>query len=542
MQVSELGSATAAVRGVAPAGAGQDSAGARVRAVSGHVLATVWGAAVVVAGVATTICYGASVGVNWGMWTTVAGAALLTFAGRGGRRVDPVARWSVLLAVLVSWGAGVTADAGFQGLIFVAAVTLLAVAVRVVGGVPGARVGAAQMMLAPPTAGGYTLIEAGRWSAESMAVLRGGRSVAAVRGVAIAVPVAAVFALLLAGADPVLAAWRDAVEEAIKRLDFLPQLMFFLGVGVLVLGGYGLAVRGRGAAGLSEAPPRAPAWQIGSTERRIVVGATASVFGLFLAVQPSYLFRHTEALRVSGVSYTEYVHRGFSELTIAATLCVALVLALNRYAPTAERGSDGWRPLWWRHWGTLLLIAEVLVVLVSAFYRVSMYEAAYGYTTLRVYVQAYVVGVGVTLVLLAAEVAGVGGGFDARRAARRSAVVAALFLAAFSFGNPERWVAEQNLARFRATGKLDGSYLVYNLSLNAAPVLVAALPTLPPTCSRVMRNELDGRWGGAVSAPGKPWYEWNLRRERGLAELRSVGIGMEHDRSAGSGWACNLGS
>ena len=180
-------------------------------------------------------------------------------------------------------------------------------------------------------------------------------------------------------------------------------------------------------------------------------------------------------------------------------------------------------------------------MLASAFYRVSMYEAAYGYTALRVYVQAYEVGVGLTLVLLAAEVAGVagGGGFDGRRAARRSAIVAALMLAAFSFGNPEGWVAARNIARYQLTGKLDGYYLANDLSLNAVPVLTSSLGALPPACMPEMRVLIAQRWGWRSTQP-RPWFEWNWRRERGFAAVRAAGLETVHSTGPAKNAPCSV--
>jgi hypothetical protein len=141
-----------------------------------------------------------------------------------------------------------------------------------------------------------------------------------------------------------------------------------------------------------------------------------------------------------------------------------------------------------------------------------------------VYVQACIVGVAIALVLLASELTGFEGDFDGRCVGRRVAVVAALFLMAFSFANPERWVVARNVDRYRATGKLDIAYLA-DLSINGAPAVVAALAELPPSCGDAVRNRYRALYqkprGDGVNAPA-PWYEWNFRRRRGLEAVRTV--------------------
>jgi hypothetical protein len=98
------------------------------------------------------------------------------------------------------------------------------------------------------------------------------------------------------------------------------------------------------------------------------------------------------------------------------------------------------------------------------------------------------------------------------------------FLAAFSFTNPEAWVVRQDVARFYATGKLDTPYLA-GLSLNAVPALVEVASTLPPVCAGYVRQDLGAAHRELARHPeSERWYEWNLRRARGLAALRAAAV------------------
>ncbi len=64
------------------------------------------------------------------------------------------------------------------------------------------------------------------------------------------------------------------------------------------------------------------------------------------------------------------------------------------------------------------MILEVELLLLSALRRLWLYEAAYGFTTLRLYAHAYMVVVALLLVLLASEL---WRGLEPGRAARRAA-------------------------------------------------------------------------------------------------------------------------
>jgi hypothetical protein len=490
----------------------------------GAVSLGLWIWAIAAAWAGTAIIFDTPVGINWSIWVAILSGGLGWSATRRGRRIDPVAGWAIGLAVVVSWGAAVTDNELFQGLIICACGALLATAARVAARVPGKRMGIAQMLGAPAVTSVYSILETGRRAMDGVSVVAGGRSRAVVRGLAIAAPVAAVFALMLAGADPVLARLRDLGGQWIASLMLGATPAVFGSLGVVILGTFGMALRGHRDGETHLAFEGVPAWSIGQAERTIVIASVAIVFGLFLALQPAYLFGDLNAHRISGVSYADYARRGFGELTVAATASAVLILVLDRHTRReANPGQTAWA-VTWGYWCPLLLIGEVLVVLVSAWHRVSLYEAFYGYTMLRVYVQACIVGVAIALVLLASELAGFEGDFDGRRVGRRVAVVAAVFLMAFSFANPERWVVARNIDRYRATGKLDIAYLA-DLSINGAPAVVAALAELPASCGDVVRNRYRALYqrprGDGMNAPA-PWFEWNFRRRRGLEAVRTV--------------------
>jgi hypothetical protein len=82
----------------------------------------------------------------------------------------------------------------------------------------------------------------------------------------------------------------------------------------------------------------------------------------------------------------------------------------------------------------LLLLLELELLLVSAFRRVALYEAAYGYTTARLCAQIYMAVVGLMLIRLAAERRRP---LDVGRLGRHLAMAGALALAALTFWNHE---------------------------------------------------------------------------------------------------------
>jgi len=112
-------------------------------------------------------------------------------------------------------------------------------------------------------------------------------------------------------------------------------------------------------------------------------------------------------------------------------------------------------------------------VLVSATLRMSLYESAYGYTSLRLYTHWFMLWMGAVFVLKVAEIVTnrrqvfAFGGFI-------SLIVA---LAGFNLLNPDATIAQLNIQRYVETGKFDAEYAA-GMSADAVPALMANLDTL----------------------------------------------------------------
>jgi hypothetical protein len=362
---------------------------------------------------------------------------------------------------------------------------------------------------------------------ESAGLLRAERSGPVLRGLAIAAPVVLVFGLLLADVDPTLGRWRDAVATLLDTMEWIPRLIFFLGLGGLSLGALGIALRP--AVKEPVAPDRVPALRIGATERTILFGSVAGLFALFLVLQVSYLFGNAPSVVGSGVTFAEYARRGFGELTVVATLCTLLVLLTDRHA---ERGAGEERVRVLQ----LVLVGELQLLLASAFRRVMLYESAYGFTSARLYAQAYMIVVSLLLVMLASEI---WTGLDGKRLVRRAALVGTGVFAVLTAWNHDAWIARQNIERYRATGKLDVHYLVRELSPNALPTVIALLPALPATDAVAVSHCIQERYSRSrMWTAEERWYEWNLRRAAARQALARAGFDLTVPAPADGGSSC----
>jgi Domain of unknown function (DUF4153) len=468
-----------------------------------------WATAAVVAGFGTWMLYDALPGINWVLWTGAAVAGLLVFSRPRGNPPR-----SVLIMggapIVIAGAAAVTASPRLWALICLAIVFLLAMQMLLTAGLPPRSITARFAATAPLVALRIAAVQTMRRGVEATHLLiRSTRARAWVRGLAITLPVLVGFALLLAGGDPVFAAWRDAVEGLFASWEFVPRVVFFMALLVVVLGAYGYASIESGSTPAMEG--RAPARWLGSTERFILLAGVAALFWLFLVVQVGYLFGNLPRIPASGMTFAEYARRGFGELSIVASASALLIVVSERY------GNDDGRERTLRLL-TFAVIAAVLLLLGSALRRVWLYEAAYGFTTARLYAQVYMCAVVVGLAMLSLEVAR---DFDAGRLFRRAAAAVTILFIALIYWNHEAWIAKRNMDRFASTGKLDVAYLTRGLSPDAIPAILERLPSLPEPVRSNLGRAVRERYAAINRGRQRTWFEWNLASSRARQALNA---------------------
>nr|WP_207620022.1 DUF4153 domain-containing protein [Nocardioides sp. IC4_145] len=352
------------------------------------------------------------------------------------------------------------------------------------------------------------------WLGRTVATLTGrGQGAAVLRTLVWSALGLVVFGALLVSADALLAEWVDSAVPDLTTDLLVARVFVTVAVGGVVLAAAYLALDApRVDRGTGEPRPvgRRFEWL---APVLVVVG----VFAVFLAAQATVVLAgHDHLRRTTGLTYAEYVHQGFGQLTVATALTLLVVWAAARKAPRATAADRAWLR------GALgVLCLETLVVVGSALHRMHLYQEAYGFTTLRLLVDVVEGWLG--LLVLASFVAVVvlrSTWFP--RFALVSGVVALLGLAAV---NPDGWVADHNLERYADTGRVDWTYL-QGLSDDAVPTLVDGSADLTPderSCA------LAGRTG---TGAGSDLWEWNLARSRAADAL--AGVRLEDPATTGS--------
>ena len=448
---------------------------------------------------------------------------------RRGRMLDPLDAWLPVGALVLAMLVAVRADPSLAVLDLALAMALVGASLAAMSGLAVTRRSAAVVAtmavwgLGAALLGAATAIRLIRPDRESLS-----RSVPAWvgpvgRGLIIGLPLAMIFVVLFASADPI---FRDGIADLLGfRLDLgdLPgRVWFMLSAAWLLAGAISIAATGIPDAEGSSVGAAASVGlvvhrSLGLAEALVILAAIDVVVGGFVVLQIGYLFGGLDTLQAAGIPYAQYARRGFFELVAAACLASGIVVVLEGTIANRTR-------LYLAAVATL--IALTAVVLVSAALRLGLYQGAYGWTELRLYVFAAIVtmaiGLGIMLGLVLVH--------QSRWLPHALAVLGIVSIVGLNVLSPAAFVAARNIERVidpslvppDGHSGLDAAYLAV-LPDDAIPVLVDALVRLPDreaddvlSILRARRHALES--DDAFRSP----FSWNLGRERARSALSTV--------------------
>lgn len=335
------------------------------------------------------------------------------------------------------------------------------------------------------------------------------------RGVVIALPVIAIFASLLSSADVIFAQrLQDFVD--LFNIDNLPEYIFRL-VYILVLA-YALAGIYLHAAQKSQEPIEEKSFVspfLGFTESGIVLGSVVALFLAFVVIQFQYFFGGQSNIHIEGYTFSEYARKGFGELVTVAFFSLLMLLGLGA---VTRRETEVQR----RVFSALgiVLVGLVIVMLISAFQRLVLYEEAYGFSRLRTYTHVFMLWLGLLLItVVVLEIT------RRERMAALAMIVAALgFIVSLNLLNVDAFIVRQNLQReiraekdeafARGRADLDAQYFL-DLSDDAIPVLSNAF--VDTSLPEIVREKTGAalackRYEREQGSQAYPWQGFHFSR------------------------------
>ena len=283
------------------------------------------------------------------------------------------------------------------------------------------------------------------------------------RGFLLALPILFILGGLLASADPIFSDWMKNLFSLFHvewQGEYLFRLVYILVLAYLFIGIYLFALKPKRSMDRPDPDKSMIKGFLGWPETAVVLVSTNILFAVFLVVQFRYFFGGNANINETGFTYAEYARRGFNELLAVAVLSLLLYLGLSVVSNLTSKNSQaGFTGL------SFLLVVQVMVILVSAFQRLLMYEEAYGFTRLRMVSHVFILWLGVLLAaVLILEILKRRGWF-----ALAALISMFGFTVSLAIVNVDGQIVRRNIAR-SSLDELDTEYLK-ELSSDAVPAM-----------------------------------------------------------------------
>lgn len=327
-------------------------------------------------------------------------------------------------------------------------------------------------------------------------------------GLLVSVPLAFVALGLLSSADRVFG---NMVTEFAALLDgefvarSIWRLAAFAGVAAFF---FGLAVKdvSFGTREPSLAGPEPPKVPVAVSATVLVV--LDFIYLVFAYVQFVFLFGGSTAEgAVMGVPgayhYAEYARQGFFELVALTLLNTAGIIVLHKITQPHKAIRTG----------LTVTVASNLVMAASSAYKMHLYEAAYGYTRLRLYVYLILAFIAAFMVLQ-----GIALWKDSWKPVEWAAAAGLVYFLAVGYMDTDSFIARANIERFEETGEIDAYYLL-GLSEDAWPRVLPFVLDYPEEVSGAgERERLEGIL--ARSEDERLFFEYNIRHAKAKKALQ----------------------
>jgi len=183
-----------------------------------------------------------------------------------------------------------------------------------------------------------------------------------------------------------------------------------------------------------------------------------AIYTVFSFVQFTYLFGGSSYILPSSFTFAEYARRGFIELIIVTIInFVILIFGITFVKKDSKKIFTTLKAF------LTLLVVFTFILLISAFYRMLIYEQAYGFTYLRIFVQAFMVMLFFLFIINIIYI-----WYHKLPIVKSYFIISLAIYIIMNFANVDIIIAKNNINRFFETRQIDMVYLK-DLSYDAVP-------------------------------------------------------------------------
>lgn len=320
-------------------------------------------------------------------------------------------------------------------------------------------------------------------------------------GILVSLPLLVILIILLSSADMVFGYYFANLTDIFNNVnmeEFVPHTIIILFI-TFYLFGYIWSFKSEEKAIVKALDAPAVRWE--TVTIITVLVALNILYLIFTMIQFSYLYGGDNIALPADFTYAEYARKGFFELAAVTFINFIIVLSCLKYIK-----KDNKRLLKIANLLLTVLVAFTLNMLFSANFKLTLYEAAFGYTFLRVSVHLFMLLLFILCLVVAAGI-----WYRKIPIVKSIVVITIIMYTTINYLNMDGFIARKNIERYNETGKLDASYLT-SLSFEAVPYLIELRDKSNSNIKMVIDKNLKYR--KEVLDSENSWTEFNFSKNR----------------------------
>lgn len=320
-------------------------------------------------------------------------------------------------------------------------------------------------------------------------------------GILVSLPLLIILLALLSYADMVFGYYLTNLTKIFDNIniqEFVPHTIIILVI-AFYLFGYVWGFKNEEKAINSDINAPAASWEVITIITILVV--LNVLYLIFTIIQFSYLYGGANVTLPAGFTYAEYARKGFFELAAVTFINFIIVLICLKYIK-----KENTRLIKVANLLLTVLVIFTLNMLFSANFKLSLYEAAFGYTFLRVLVHLFMLLLFILCLVVAAGI-----WYIKIPIVKSIIVITIIMYTIINYINIDGFIAQKNIERYNATGKLDAHYLT-SLSFEAVPYLVELKDKSSINIKMIIDENLKYR--KEILDKHNSWTEFNFSRNR----------------------------
>ena len=228
------------------------------------------------------------------------------------------------------------------------------------------------------------------------------------------------------------------------------------------------------------------------------------IYIIFDIIQIKVIFSNNEL-----INYSYFARKGFFELMVVSFINLSLILLSKKFE--VSKKDDKFMKVM-----NILMIGLTLIIIVASFMRMHIYELAYGYTTLRIFVD--VILISEALLMIPTVMYIINDNFDISKSYLIIIICVYTFV---SFLNIDGIIACKNINRYKNGKDLDIQYLETYTTDNVVPLI----DLYNSTDDAIIKYELETYFKRVYEHNQiESWEEFNYSKHKAIKLIEENGL------------------